>query len=97
MKHLADDRNHARSSDIQPGDTVLLPQRKEQKVDPPFNPLPYEVNARKGTMVTMTCGNHSVTRNASLVKKIPQSVTVDVEEEVESHVPSTKVRVDETQ
>ena len=96
MKHLADNRNHAKSSDIQPGDTVLLPQRKEHKVDPPFNPLPYEVNARKGTMVTMTRGNHSVTRNASLVKKIPHSVTVDVEEEIESHVPSTKVRGDET-
>jgi hypothetical protein len=52
------------------GDTVLVKNQKKGKLIPPFNPDPYEVTAVKGSMITASRGDHSVTRNSSFFKSI---------------------------
>ncbi len=51
------------------GDTVLVCQRKENKLAPKYNPQPYKVTARKG--VTVCRNGHYITRNVVYFKKIP--------------------------
>lgn len=51
MKSWADSRRHAKESCIKPGDTILVRQPKENKFSAPYNPQPFVVEKRKGTMV----------------------------------------------
>ena len=76
IKELADERNHARENDLQPGDKVRVRQAKKDKLSPPFKPLPYEVKTRKGSMITAKHGNQEVTRNASFFKKISDGCAI---------------------
>lgn len=73
MKMMADARNHAKKPELEPGDHVLIKQQKKEKLDTPFRPEPYQVIERKGSMVTAERGGHTVTRNSSFLKKIPQT------------------------
>ncbi|CAB3982993.1 Hypothetical predicted protein [Paramuricea clavata] len=82
MKEYADKRRRSETSEIKVGDTVLIQQPKANKLSTPFNPSPYKVVARKGSMVTAERGSHKVTRNVSFFKKIkatfnPEDATVD--------------------
>jgi len=72
MKQYADHRANAKQSDLKPGDTVLVRQPKENKLSTPYDPKPYQVQERKGSMVTARRDDKSITRNTSFFKKIPQ-------------------------
>ena len=67
MKLYADERNHARKSKVTIGDNVLVKQPKENKLSTPFDPKPYQVTNKKGTMVTAEREDKSITRNSSLL------------------------------
>ena len=70
MKEHADTRSRAKQSNIKVGDTVLIRQRKENKWSTKFDPSPFRVVRRKGTMVTALRNGKYVSRNTSLFKKI---------------------------
>ena len=62
----------------------------------PFNPVPYEVKDRKGSMITAYRGDHHVTRNASFFKKLPFSINVppvEEEDEVEFEIMNPDIQV----
>ena len=90
MKEYADTKSRAKQSNIQVGDTVLIRQRKENKWSTRFDPSPFKVVRRKGTMITALRNGKYVSRNISLFKKI-MSETVEVpmsdDEEDEDMMP----------
>ena len=69
MKYHADKK--AKPHELKLGDLVLIPAAKANKLSPLFKPDPYRVVAIKGTMITASNGTHTVTRNASLLKRCP--------------------------
>ena len=52
MKEYADKKRKARNSNLNTGDTILVRQRKQNKLSTHFDPKPWEVVMKKGTMVT---------------------------------------------
>ncbi|MEL6802271.1 MAG: RNase H-like domain-containing protein, partial [Bacteroidota bacterium] len=74
-KRYADQKRHTRQSDIAVGDTVLVQQRKQNKLTSFYDPLPYKVISLKGSMVTAARKGHQIVRNSSFFKKVmPQNV-----------------------
>ena len=76
MKVYADERNNARKSNLTVGDNVLVKQPKENKLSTPFDPKPYQITNRKGTMVTASREDKSITRNSTFFKPIHGHVQV---------------------
>ena len=75
MKMDAYKRHHARPCNIQPGDTVLVKQPKQNKLSTNFNPTPLQVTHTKGSMITVQRPDgSSLTRNSSLFRHLPPSV-----------------------
>ncbi|CAB4026127.1 PREDICTED: uncharacterized protein K02A2.6-like [Paramuricea clavata] len=87
MKSCADNRRGAKESCIKPGDTVLLKQPKENKFSAPYNPQPFVVEKKKGTMVTAKNDSKVVTRNSSQFKVILTKSAKHDDKEVEPKVP----------
>jgi transposase InsO family protein len=79
MKSYADEKRHARESDTKIGDTVIVKQTKHNKLSTPYDPRPYTVQDRKGSMVTARRGEQTITRNLSKFKRVHPSA---VEEEI---------------
>ena len=71
MKTFADQRRHTQPSTLGPGDRVLVKQRKTNKLSIPFDPKPYTVVLKKGSLVTAERGGHHITRNSSFFKRLP--------------------------
>ena len=69
MKQYADQRR-VKDTEIHIGDTVLLRQKKHTKFSTKFDPRPFQVTHKKGTMITAVRSGKYVTRNASLFKKV---------------------------
>ncbi|KAK7099318.1 hypothetical protein V1264_003469 [Littorina saxatilis] len=82
MTEFTDRKRHTQLCDINPGDHVLVKQKKLNKLSTPYSPLPYVVIKKKGSMLTAQRGNHSIVRNSSHFKPIQGDHTVnnDVEE-----------------
>ena len=70
MKQYADRRTNAKPSNLQPGDTVLVKQRRVNKNSTPYKLTAYEVVARKGTMITAKNDDLTITRNISRYKPV---------------------------
>ena len=70
VKQYADVKWKAKDTVIQVRDTVLLCQKKENKFSNKFDPKPFKVTRKKGTMITALQNGKYVTRNASLFKKV---------------------------
>ena len=70
MRTYADARRHTKPSTLQNGDMVLVKQKRQNKLTPPFCPAPYEITSRKGSMVTARRGQHEITRNSSHFKAV---------------------------
>ena len=70
MKQYADMKRKAKDSTIQVGDTVLVRQRKDSKFTSKFDPRPFKVVRKKGTMVTANRNGKFITRNTSMFKKV---------------------------
>ena len=52
MKVHADARFKAKTSRIDVGDLVLVRQRKQNKLSMHFDPSPFRVTSKRGTMIT---------------------------------------------
>lgn len=97
-KNYADNRNNAKESDIQIGDTVLVKKDlKENKVAAKFHENPHIVTQKKGSMITATTDHHGmitpttdhheVTRNSTGFKKIDPRESIYIYEEEEDDEP----------
>ena len=73
QKEFHDQRHHAKPTVIGLGDTVLLKQRKTT-TQPPYDPRPWLVIRKKGSMVTAKRGGKKVTRNACKFRYLPKQV-----------------------
>ena len=81
MKLHADRRNRAKESKLKVGDYVLMQVWKSNKLSMPFNPKPYQVIDIKGDMVVVRNAEHTVTRNVSFFKYLPNYQKPEEEEE----------------
>jgi transposase InsO family protein len=82
MKSYADKRHHAKDTNLEPGDAVLIRQPKRNKFSTPFSPHPCIVKETKGSMITaMRNDGSTVTRNASMYKAIPANVPISIQED----------------
>ena len=81
MKQYADSRRKAKDTVIEVGDTVLLRQKKHTKFSTKFDPSPFKVTRKKGTMIIALRNGKYVTRNASLFKKVNLRSFQEEEEE----------------
>ncbi|GFN94668.1 transposon ty3-g Gag-Pol polyprotein [Plakobranchus ocellatus] len=80
MKHYADCKSYIKRSDIQIGESVLVKQSDKTKPTTPYEPIPYVVSNKKGSMITAKRHNKSITRNSSFFKKSPRPPTFEEEE-----------------
>jgi hypothetical protein len=71
MKKHADKKAYVRESGIQPGDRLLVAQKKINKLTTPYAATPYTATSVTGSMVTASNGTHSITRHVNLFKKMP--------------------------
>ena len=81
MKQYADKKRRVKDSVIQIGDTVLLCQKKHSKFSTNFDPHPFKVVRKKGTMITAARNGKFVTRNTSLFKRVNMEFQSEEEEE----------------
>ena len=51
IKEYADKCSHAESADLNAGDKVLVKQPKRNKMSTSFNPEPFEIKKKKGSMI----------------------------------------------
>ena len=77
MKEYADAKQRARPSQLKVGDTVLARQRKLNKFCTRFDPVPFKVVRKRGTMITASRNRKYITRNASHFKVIDPSLDND--------------------
>ena len=70
MKVYADKRRNAKRSMLRTGDTVLVQQDKQNKFTTPFDPKPYEIIEKKGSMVTAQREDKQITRDTSNFKSV---------------------------
>ena len=68
----ADSKRYVKHCDHKIDDTVLLKLKKINKLTPNYDPIPYIIVEKKGTMVTAKRKDppHCVTRNISQLKKL---------------------------
>ena len=64
-KAYSDRRRHAKQSDLQVGDTVLVRQPRRNKLSTPYDARPLEIITRSGSMITAQRGDYTITRNAT--------------------------------
>ncbi|KAK3728358.1 hypothetical protein QZH41_011397, partial [Actinostola sp. cb2023] len=76
MKRYADQRRNTRSSNINPNDKVLVHKGKphQGKTEPYYEPHPYTVIDKKGSMIIASDGKHNITRNSSKFKPLKTGV-----------------------
>jgi len=76
MKVYADLKAHAHKRKIEPGEVVLMRQPKKNKLTTPYNPKPFVMEEKKGSIVTASNGSQTVTRillNLKLFLRILQT------------------------
>ena len=81
MKEKADTKRRAQKSSIDIGQTVLVRQKKENKFTTRFDPRPFKVVRKSGTMVTAYRDGKYITRNISLFKAFDERAKKSEEEE----------------
>ena len=81
MKKYADQRRHTKPSSLRPDDEVLVHKGKahQRKTEPYYEPHPYTVIDKKGSMVTASDGQHSITRNSSMFKHVKLEASTNLE------------------
>ena len=84
-KYYAEKKSYVKPSLLEKGDTVLLKNNHKSKRFSPYDPRPYEVVGKKGSMVTARSDSTSVTRNSSFFKPIVKA------ENEESECPGPSV------
>ena len=71
MKQYADASLNTKPSDLRPDDVVLLRNRRETKLTPAFDPQPYTIIGRKGSVISAKRGERVITRNSAFFKPVP--------------------------
>ena len=71
MKEYADSKAYVRPSNLHVGDHVLVKNSSISKPTP-YDPAPFTVVQKKGSMVTAQRGKKFVTRNSSFFKTSPK-------------------------
>ena len=71
IKENTDKSCRAKPSELKIGDTVLVRQKKVNKLTNNFCPKPYRLTERKGSCVTVSSNRHFITRNVSHFKTLP--------------------------
>jgi len=74
MKTFQDNKKHAKELRLNIGDNVLHQWERKTKYDPLYDPKKYKIEAMNGTMILAKRADHSITRNASLLKYVNQIV-----------------------
>ena len=72
MKYFAELKSDFKPIQLKKDDTVLLKNEYKSKRFPPYDPSPYQVGEKKGSMVTARRESSSVTRNSSFFKQVPK-------------------------
>ena len=70
IKTYADKRRRAQQSNLKVGDKVLVRQEKRNKFTSPFDPKPFKIIKKKGSMITAQRGDRQITRNSSYFKLV---------------------------
>ena len=78
MKYYADKYSHCKSHKFSVGDLVLPRQPKVNKFSTPFQAEPFRITEVKGSMITATSKDQTVTRNASHFKFLPPDIEVSI-------------------
>ena len=91
MKMYTNTKHHTKPSDLQVSDHVLVKQPKTDKLTPPYNPKPFTIIKRKGSMFTAQQGCQQIVRNSSHFRRMHNYQTASDEEEEEENdtVPDT--------
>ncbi len=76
MQEYADKCKHAKNTDLNVGDKVLIKQPKQNKMSTPFKPEPFEITDKERSIITAQNVEHNVIRNASFFKKLPFNIPV---------------------
>ena len=72
MKFYVDHKTSSQETQITPGNIVLMRQPKQNKLSTPYNPKPFVVEEKKGSMVTVRNGSQTITRNSAQFKVVPE-------------------------
>ena len=72
QKISADNKANGQERNITPGDIVFIRQPKRNKFSTPYNPKPFVVEEKKGSMVTVRNESQTATRNSSQFKVVPK-------------------------
>nr|XP_012560666.1 uncharacterized protein K02A2.6-like [Hydra vulgaris] len=91
-KKYHDLKYHAKNPSLNIGDTVLIKQKKYNKITAPLEFKPYTITAKNGTMITSKSpvNNSQKTRNASHMKKAPTDIQfnpIPIKEEKDEETP----------
>ncbi|KAI0210788.1 hypothetical protein LSAT2_004428 [Lamellibrachia satsuma] len=98
VKQYADKRAKAKSSNLQPGDIVMMKQKRTNKYSTPHQPMAYEVVARKGPMITARNERQVVTRNISRFKPVNVKMEPPMESDsMEDHSVNDDVPTEESE
>ena len=76
MKYYADKYSHGKPHKFSVGDLVLPRQPKVNKFSTPFQAEPFRITKVKGSMITATSKDQTITRNASHFKLLPSDIEV---------------------
>ena len=76
-KAYANSRNHAKSCTYAIGETVVVKQPRWNKLTPAYKPQPYRITRKKGPRITASRRDHTIVRNSSFFKKIPDRAATD--------------------
>ncbi len=77
----ANRRRNVKSSNINIGDTVMVKETERRKLTPKFKIIPYIVIRKDGTKITAENEHHTITRNSSFFKKIPNRKYEDIDDD----------------
>ena len=85
MKVYADNKCYVKQSDIQVGDHALLRDTSMRKCTP-YQPEPFLITGKKGSMVTARRGTQVLSRNSSFFKTVQASLPLQPEEPLEEEL-----------
>ena len=93
-KAYSDRRRHAKQSDLQVGDTVLVRQPRRNKLSTPYDARPLEIITRSGSMITAQRGDYTITRNASFFQRFDASPTTEATDDYNEFDDTARVPPD---
>ena len=90
MKRYADDKAYVKRSKLAEGDTVMVKRDPStKKSGTPYDPEPYIVTQRKGTMITAKREGKEITRNSSFFKQLDPDALANTEEPDDNDLTSS--------